>query len=338
MIVPAFADYCRIVLLDKHGAIKEIATEHSEPERVKLVQNLYDEYKDLSSTTHGLQKLLESGQPELISDVNESVLQTVEGHPQLLHIIRVLGLQSYMGTPLIARNRVIGAITFSSTQPNRYYTQEDFLFAQELAHRIALSLENARLYQEAQEELAERKQIEYSLRFLSEASKLLASSLDYQTTLTHVTFLAVPHIADWCSVDMRTEEGIQQLAVAHVDPEKVKWAKELNQKNPPDLDAPTGLPNVLRTGKAEFYPVLDNAFLEATARNEEELALIRMIGFSSAMVVPLLIQGETMGAITFVASESGRHYTQADLAMAEELASRATLAIQNVRLSSLAIN
>ncbi len=332
MIVPAFADYCRIALLDDRGDIKEITIDHIDAEQVRLVQALYDEYKDLPSSTYGLRKLIESGQPELISDVSGSILSSVEGNSQLLRIIRALGLTSYMGTPLIARNRVIGALTFSSTRPNRYYTQEDVFFAQELARRIALTLDNARLYHEAQEEIAERRQIEQNLRFLSEASKLLASSLDYQTTLTHVTYLAMPHIADWCTVDMRTEEGIQQLALAHVDPEKVQWARELNRANPPDPQAPTGLPNVLRTGQAEFYPVIDDATLVASAHNEEELALLRAIGFSSVMIVPLLIEGEAIGAITFVTAESGRHYTQADLSMAEELASRAALAIQNARL------
>jgi hypothetical protein len=101
---------------------------------------------------------------------------------------------------------------------------------------------------------------------------LLASSLDYETTLTHATYLAVPHIADWCSVDMRTEEGIQQLAVAHVDPEKVQWAKELNRKNPPDMQAQGGLPNLLRTGKAVFYPVIDDAFLVAAASKRRSRA------------------------------------------------------------------
>lgn len=332
MIVPAFADYCRIVLLDERGEIKEITVDHIDPARESLVRALYDEYKDLTNITHGVRKLLESGQPELISDVNENVLSPVENRPEMLHIIRALGLQSYMGTPLIARNRVIGALTFSSTRPGRHYTQEDLYFAQELARRIALTLDNARLYQEAQAEIAERRQIEYNLRFLSEASKLLASSLDYQTTLTHVTYLAVPHIADWCTVDMRTGEGIQQLALAHVDPEKVQWARELNRANPPDPQAPTGVPNVLRTGKPEFYPVINDAFLVAAAHDNEELALMRLIGFSSAMIVPLLIEGKAIGAITFVSAESGRYYTKADLSMAEELASRAALAIQNAWL------
>lgn len=334
MIVPAFADYCRIALLDERREIKEITAEHIDPEQVPLVQELYEAYKDQSNATYGLRKLLESGQPELMSDVSESTRQPFEGPSEVLHIVRALDLKSYMGTPLIARSRVIGALTFSSIQPDRHYTQDDFLFAQELARRIALTLDNARLYQEAQEDIAERRQIEQNLRFLAEAGKLLSSSLDYQTTLTHVTYLAVPHIADWCSVDMRTDEGIQQLAVAHVDPEKVQWAKELRQQNPPDLNAPTGLSKVLRTGKAEFYPEIDDALLVATTRSEEGLTLARALRLSSTMIVPLLIQGQAIGAITFVAAESGRHYTQTDLSMAEELASRAALAIHNAHLYS----
>jgi len=182
-------------------------------------------------------------------------------------------------------------------------------------------------------DITERKLIEENLDFLAQASKILSSSLDYETTLAQVARLGVPRIADWCSVDMRAEDGaIQQLAVAHVDPDKVQWARELNAANPPDPDAPTGVPNVLRTGKPEFYPAITDAMLVATAKNAEELALVRKIGFSSVIVAPMRVQNATIGAITFVAAESGRHYTQADLAMAEEVASRAALAVENARL------
>jgi signal transduction histidine kinase len=182
-------------------------------------------------------------------------------------------------------------------------------------------------------DVTEQRASEENLRFLAEASKVLGSSLDYRTTLASVAQLGVPEIADWCTVDMLTEDGgIEQLAVAHVDPEKAQWARELNKANPPDPNAPTGVPNVLRTGQSEFYPVITDEMLVAAAKNEEELALIRRIGFSSAMTVPLRIQERAIGAMTFVAAESGRHYTGADLAIAEEVASRAALAVENARL------
>ena len=338
IIVPTLADYCRIAVLDDNQQIKEISVNHIDPEKITLVRALYEQYKDRTDMTHGLQRLLESGKAELISNVSGSILAPVQDNPELLTIVNTLGLQSYMGVPLIARGKTIGAITFSSVQPHRRYTPNDLLFAQDLARLVALTLDNARLYQKAQDEIAERRQIENNLLFLSEASKILAASLDYQTTLANIAHLAVPHIADWCTIDMRTEHGIQQLALAHVDPEKIQWAQELNQKNPPDPNARTGIPNVLRTGKADFYPDISDDLLVAVARDEEELALMRNIGFTSVMIVPLLVRGNAIGTISFVTAESGRHYTPADLSMAEELASRAALAIENAHLYTEAQN
>ncbi len=164
MIVPTLADYCRIAILDERQQIKDIAAHHIEPEKIALVRELYEQYKDRASSTHGIQKLLQTEKAELISIVTPEMLAPIgQENADVLAIVHALGLQSYMGTPLIARNRVIGAITFSSVQPHRHYTQEDLLFAHELARRIALTLDNARLYQQAQEEIAERKQLEAQL-------------------------------------------------------------------------------------------------------------------------------------------------------------------------------
>ena len=157
LLVPSMADYCRIALLDNQGQIKDIAVNHIEPEKIALVRELYEQYKDRISSTYGLNSLLEKGQPELISVVTpEIVAPSAQENPAMPPIIEALGLTSYMGTPLIARERVIGAITFSSVQPERHYTQEDLAFAQELARRIALTLDNARLYQEAQKAISLR--------------------------------------------------------------------------------------------------------------------------------------------------------------------------------------
>jgi len=185
-------------------------------------------------------------------------------------------------------------------------------------------------------DITARKQVERNLQFLSEANNLLSSSLDYRTTLANITALAVPHIADWCVVDMKTEKGIEQLAVAHVDSRKVKWAKELRRKNPPDPNAKTGVPQILRTGKTEYYYEITDKMLVATAENEEQLELLRKLKFSSIMMVPIRVTNETMGVITFVSAESGHHYTKTDLTIAEELSKRAGLAIESALLYSQA--
>jgi PAS domain S-box-containing protein len=182
-------------------------------------------------------------------------------------------------------------------------------------------------------DMTERKHREELRAFLAEASTTLASSLDYQATLSSVARLAVPHVADWCAVDVAGDGGeILRLAVAHVDPEKVRWAEELQQLYPHDPDAPQGVPAVIRTGKPELYAEIPDSLLEASARDEEHLRLLREVGFTSAMVVPLVARGRVFGAITFVTSESGRRYTEEDLAFAEDLGRRAGIAVDNAQL------
>lgn len=182
-------------------------------------------------------------------------------------------------------------------------------------------------------DIHERKQAEMNQAFLLEASTVLSSSLNYDTTLSNVARLAVPNFADWCAVDMLTDNGsVKRLAVTHVDPEKVRWAYELEKRYPIDMSAESGLPKVLKTGKAEFYPEITEAMFEAAADNPETYQILRDIGFTSLMIVPLVARGRTLGAITFVSAESKRHYTQADLVLAEELAAHAALAVDNARL------
>ena len=181
--------------------------------------------------------------------------------------------------------------------------------------------------------ISERKRTEESLRFLAEASTILASSLDYRTTLNSVARLIVPTLADWCAVHIVEAPGeFTQVAVAHIDPTKIEWAYELQQKYPTDPNAPTGLPYVLRTGASEIYPDISEEMLVAIAKDDEHLATVRAIGFSSAMIVPMIAREQVVGAITIVAAESGRRYTQDDLALAEDLARRAAVAVDNARL------
>ncbi|HEU4793608.1 MAG TPA: GAF domain-containing sensor histidine kinase, partial [Nitrolancea sp.] len=100
----------------------------------------------------------------------------------------------------------------------------------------------------------------------------------------------------------------------------------------PDLDAPFGVPKVMRTGQSEIYPEIPEPVLVDLAHGAEDLALIRQVGPKSAMIVPLVARDRTLGTITFISAESGRHYGQADLALAEVLARRAALAVDNTRL------
>ena len=239
-----------------------------------------------------------------------------------LELLRRLGYD----TPFVVVSGKIGedaAVAMMRAGAQDYVTKEDMV-------RLCPAIE--RELREA-EGRRERKRSAEALRFLSEASAALTSSLDYRATLARVARLAVPQLADWCAVDVREEDGsTHQLAVEHENPEKVAWAHELQQRYPPDADAPRGVPEVLRSGRSEFYPDVTDEMLVAAARDPEHLRLMRRMSFTSAMVVSLVARGRTLGAITLVSAESGRRYDSADLELAEELARRAALAVDNARL------
>jgi PAS domain S-box-containing protein len=178
----------------------------------------------------------------------------------------------------------------------------------------------------------ERKRAEAATRFLAEVNDVLASSLDYETTLASVARLAVPHLADWCAVHILTDDGtIHQLALSHVDPAKVTFAQELQRRYLEDPSVPYSVSNVIRTGKPELAPPFAAEPI-APVHDAGAVTLPPHLPLESLMVVPLIAPGEILGAITFVSAESGRRYGPADLALAQDLAHRAALAVDNARL------
>ncbi|MBX3231274.1 MAG: response regulator [Labilithrix sp.] len=184
-------------------------------------------------------------------------------------------------------------------------------------------------------DVTEKKRAETRRELLELASAALGESLDYDVTLAKVARLAVPGFADWCGVDV-VEEGAtttRQVAVAHVDPAKVAWAIELAKKYPPPPDAPHGVPNVLRTGRSELYPLVTEEMIRAAAQDEEHLRISLELRLRSVIIVPLRAHGHTLGALSFVRTDDARElYDESDLAFAEDLAARCASAIDNARI------
>ncbi len=185
-------------------------------------------------------------------------------------------------------------------------------------------------------DITERKWIEEGQRFLTEAGHSLAESLDYERTLDKVAYLAVPVLADWVSIDfLDADTGLKRVATAHVDPEKVKWAYEIMEMFPVDMNQPTGVPNVLRTGKSELWSEIPEELITEAKLTPEQLSVIRQIELGSVVIVPLVTREATIGAISFVSSVRGR-YQDRDLPIFEELGRMAGLAVDNSRLYSTA--
>jgi serine phosphatase RsbU (regulator of sigma subunit) len=184
------------------------------------------------------------------------------------------------------------------------------------------------------EDITDHKRAELAQRFLSESSAVLGSSLDPQEVLGQVARLAVPEVADWLFVDMLVDgAGVDRVAVAHDDPERLRQAEELYRRAGLHRQAPGGVAQVLRTGRAELHADLPLE-LEDTTGEPSYFRLAREFRMRSAIIVPMRARGRTLGALTFATGPEGRRFDELDLELAEELARRCATAIDNARLFS----
>ena len=236
------------------------------------------------------------------------------------------GERTLICLPLKVTTRTFGVISLSFPGL-RQLDSAELEFLGILADICAQALDRIQALDEAADQTGK-------LEFLAHASSALSSSLDYQATLTNVAKLGVPTFADWCAIALAEDGDLHTLAVAHLDPEKVALAEELQRKYPSDRDAPQGSFHVLRTGVSELIPDITDEMLIAGTQDEEHLRLARELNLRSALVVPLVARGKVLGVVTWVSGESGRRFEPDDLAFAEDLARRAAVAIDNSQLHS----
>jgi PAS domain S-box-containing protein len=324
LAVPTLADWCIVDILEG-GTIRQLAVAHRDPDKDEWIRELRRRFPPDWSRPHPITRVLATGRAEFATDLASEGLPLTSDDPENRRLLGDLGSVSHLVVPLVAGGETLGAISLVHGESGRRFTEEDLPLAEELAGRAASAVNHARLYRQARES-GDR------LAFLAEASELLASSLDYETTLARLAELAVPRLADWCGVEVLEEDEIRQLALAHVDPEKVELARRFRERYPPDPNALAGVPEVIRTGRPELYPEITDELLRATARDAEQLELLRTLQMRSIMVVPLTARGRTLGALTLISAEPGRRYDGADLAYAEDLARRAAFAVDNARL------
>lgn len=183
------------------------------------------------------------------------------------------------------------------------------------------------------EDVTQVKRAQLAEAFMAQASRVLASSLDYGETLRRIARLAASELADWCAVDVLGErDQLERVAMHHNDPEKLALADRLDRAYRPTLDEPVGVPEVIRTGEAQIFNDITAAALESYARDEEHLRLLRQMGARDVIIVPLAAPARTLGALTLVSSRCGRRLLDADLGVAVRLGRRAGTAVESARL------
>jgi PAS domain S-box-containing protein len=459
--VPAFADWCFVELLCDDGSIERALIEHRDPSRRGFIEEYDRRYPLDPDAPAGSAAVIRNGEPEHMADVTDAILAAVARDPEQLRLLRGAGFTSSIVVPLRVRGVVIGDLALALSDSGRRYEDADVGWAQELADRCAMAIDNARLHGKAREaevaarragdeaqamlggvadaitaqepdgrvvyanraaldrlgyasidalaaapveQLRERfefvdeagapieldrlpgrqvlmglhpepllvrhrspnsgelrwarvqatavrdeagqprlainviedvtdiKRAEHGYRFLADASRVLAGSLDYEATLRAVADLAVPEIADWCAVDLAvpTPEALERVAVAHVDPGRVALARDLQRRYPPQPDSV--MYQVIDSGRSHVFSEITDEMLVAGAIDPEHLDAMRTLGMRSVMIVPMTVRDRVLGTISFVSAESGRRFDAQDRALAEDLALRAAVAIDNAQL------
>lgn len=173
---------------------------------------------------------------------------------------------------------------------------------------------------------------ERDLSFLVTATRLLAGSLDVETTLATVARLSLPHLGSWCMVDLLEGDHMRRLAIIHPDPSRQALAEQLLEGWPPLRDDPLGIPSAIRTRQSQIVCPVTDEMLTAAARTPKTLELLRALEIGSFMTIPLLARGQVLGAITYVSPKAGESFTEQDQVLGEDLGARVAIAIDNARL------
>jgi len=326
LVVPRLADWCIVDLAQEDGTVRRVAVRAADPRKQRVLDALHDEYPPVvGSGQPAGQALAQGATVHLPSFTPESLRETTldDRHFELM---TELDPRSAMAVPLVAQGRVLGTLTFAWSESGRRYHESDTVLAEELGRRAAVAIQNARLYRSELE--AQRR-----IAFLVEASDVLARSLDYDETLTTLARLAVPRLGDWCVIYIVAPGGtIERRAVEHAGGRQ-DIIRGILEAHPIRPDAQVGVPAVVRTGRSELNAIASPMSTAADVEAPEQLAgALEEIEVHSTMCVPLIARRRTLGAILFVSAESHRVFTESDLQLAEDLAARAAVAVDNSRL------
>jgi serine phosphatase RsbU (regulator of sigma subunit) len=208
------------------------------------------------------------------------------------------------------------AVTF----PPELFTQHEDGFLHSLAGALTSAIERAAELQRS--DAATQRTV-----LLAEVSMSLSRSLDMDTTVAECGRILVPRFADWYSLQLLRDGQLETVSVKHGEPETTQWAHSLINAFPTRMDAATGSAQVVRSGQSALYPFIPAHLIEAAAASPEHLEILRRLGLTSAMIVPLIGRDGVIGALTLIHAESGRRYSEEDVGFLEAVSDRVAVAL-----------
>ncbi|MDC0744770.1 sensor histidine kinase [Polyangium mundeleinium] len=247
------------------------------------------------------------------------------------YIVRVKP-RSVLCLPILRKAEVFGLLYLENNLVPGAFTAERLSALELVALQAAISMENARLLASEQAARQAAEQDERRAAFFAEASEILGASLEHEQILRCLAELCVRGLADWCVIDIVDSGRIRRVSGVHKDPAKSPLLEELQRRYPPSPGSPHPAAQVIRSGEPLLMSEINEATLCANCVDAEHGGILRELGTHMAMYVPLLARGQVLGAVSLVSADRDRPYGAVELGMAEELAHRAAIAMENARL------
>jgi PAS domain S-box-containing protein len=330
LAVPDLADWCAIDLLEEDGTIRRLTAAHADPARIALARDLDEHYPPSQRSAPA--RVAQTGAAVVQAIVTDNDLIAIARDPEHLRLLRHLGISSLLVMPLQARQRIIGALMLVSSTPGRY-SEDDLPLVEDLARRVAVAVDNTRLYEEARAAEARQRRQAARSAALAEASRAFAAaqpSLD--DVLMALVRTATAQVGDVCILRLLTDDGqwLRPVAIDHRDAARLPMLREVL------ADAPTRLSYGLTgqaaaTGEPVFLPDALATELRPSIR-PHFLPYLDRFGISSMLIMPLKARGRVIGTIYCSRDAEGPLYTDEDRDFFYALADRAAIAVDNARL------
>jgi signal transduction histidine kinase len=241
--------------------------------------------------------------------------------------------RSVLCLPILRQAKVVGLLYLENALVAGAFTPERLVALELLASQAAISVENALLLSKERAARTLAEEAERRAASLAEAGMILGESLLYEETLASLGRLCVRSLADWCVIDLVRKDGtLQRVALVHRDPAKAPLLDELRDRYPPHRDSPHPAAQALRSGEPLLLTELPDDLIRRLTVDERHMHLIQALGSETMLVLPLVSRGQTLGALSLITATPGRCYGPADLALAVEVARRASAAIDKAQL------
>jgi PAS domain S-box-containing protein len=335
LAVPALADWCIVQSTDADGRLQPVQIAHRDAEQVASMWKLLRRWPSEPQQAGSSASVAHSGRSVLIPRLADAVLpRRIQdlNDPVMAKVLTDMRLCSAITVPLQARGRTLGTLSLMTAESARVYDEADLRFAEDVANWAALAADNAQLYRQAEEARLTAETARGQLESLARVSDQIAGTLDPDEAFRQLAARVVPAFGDYSIAYSSTGNVIRPLGTAHRDPAKGSLVEALAQGIRVSIDDHEGPGKVIRLGEPCLMSEMPEGFAAAQGPlSPDDVRLL--LEPRSIMTVPLTARGRTLGAITLATSDdSGRRFTEADLKVAADFASRAALLVDNARL------